>query len=701
MELNRKRLVFFSRLLVIITIAYIMVLAPAGDNFRLWGYGFIAFYLATNLIIHYLPDRFFSHPAVFYCIVLVDCVLIVTGIYLSGMEGSDLYLIFFVIVCLATLGSELRNLIIASVLFVMIYGWLLYRQGLLQGDMAVSYCLRLPFILVVALFLGYIVDLQSRAQKERLAASENRYRVFVNKLPVGIYQQTIGDNSRFLLMNNCFFEMFGYDRKDLQGKETDAIYARQEQRQDMFRRLEREKHVEGFSLDLRRRDGSVFNGTVWARKYNDDNREIIEGVIIDVTELKEAENALKAMERQLQQAQKMEAIGVLAGGVAHNFNNNLMSILGHVSAMLLDRKPSDPDYEPLRSISLAIREAASLTRNLLGFARGGAYEVLPLDLNELVVNEDRIFSSASKSVRIHEQLGESLWAVEADRSQLQQVMMNLYVNAAQAMTKTGSGDIFVSTANVLLDESIVRSHHLPPGRYVKIAVRDTGCGMDETVMGKIFDPFFTTKMPGEGTGLGLSSVYGIIKNHNGFIEVDSRPMQGSVFTIYLPATDKIVVRDDERPPEEVKKGSGVILVVDDEEMVLKSCERLLKRLNYHVLTAQNGLAAMDIYRERGQNVDLVMLDMLMPEMSGGVIFERLKEMNPDIKVLLSSGYSLNEQARDILSRGCRGFIQKPFDVGELSKKITEIISGQERGTRPVQCAGGEKCRQQPFNEVRI
>jgi len=701
MELNRKRLVFYSRLLVIITIAYIMVLTPARETFRLWGYGFIAFYLATNLIIHYLPDRYFSHPAIFYCIVLVDCLLIVTGIYLSGMEGSDLYLVFFVIVCLATLGSELRNLMIASLIFVLIYGWLLYRQGLLQGDMAVSYALRLPFILVLALFLGYIVDLQARAQKERLMASENRYRMFVDNLPVGIYRQTAGENSRILLMNKSFVEMFGYHRKELLEAKTDVIYAKPEQKQELFFRLERENRVEGFPLDLLRRDKSTFNANVWARKYTDDGQEIIEGVIIDVTELKEAENALKVMERQLQQAQKMEAIGVLAGGVAHNYNNNLMSILGHVSTMLLDRTPSDPDYEPLKSISMAIKEAASLTRNLLGFARGGAYEVLPLDLNELVMHENCIFSSASKNVRIHEQLRENLWTVEADKSQIQQVLMNLYVNAAQAMPKSGTGDIFVGTENVLLDENNARSHHLSPGRYVKISVRDTGCGMDASIMDKIFDPFFTTKKPGEGTGLGLSSVYGIIKNHNGFVEVESKPGKGTVFIIYLPATDKIVPGLEEQPSEEVMKGSGAILVVDDEEMVLKSCERLLKRLNYRVLTAQNGLKAMEIYREHGNGVDLVMLDMLMPDMSGGVIFDKLKEMNPDIKVLLSSGYSLNEQARNILSRGCRGFIQKPFDIGELSKKIKEIINGQTTGIQRGQCISDAKERPPFIGEVRV
>src|SRR6056297_1622090 len=292
MGLNRKRLVFFSRLLVIITIGYILVLTPGREAMRFWGYAFLAFYLSTNLILYYLPERYFNRPAFFYCIVLVDCILIVAGIYLTGMEGSDLYLVFFVILCLATLGSELKNLIIASFIFVIIYGWLLYQQGLLQGDMATSYCLRLPFILVVALFWGFIVDIQKRVQKEQLEETEEQYRSFINKLPVGTFQHAAGENGRFLLMNRAFVEMFGYDTKELEKTPAAAIYAEQKQKEFLYRALDEQGHVEGYPADLLRRDGSVFNSNIWARKYTVNEHEVVEGIIVDISELRQAERAL-------------------------------------------------------------------------------------------------------------------------------------------------------------------------------------------------------------------------------------------------------------------------------------------------------------------------------------------------------------------------------------------------------------------------
>ncbi|MFP4039579.1 MAG: PAS domain S-box protein [Desulfosudaceae bacterium] len=795
MGMNRKRLVFLSRLLVIITIAYILILTPGREYLKFWGYAFIAFYLFTNLIIHYLPDRYFERAAFFYAIVLCDCLLIVSGIYLSGMEGSDLYLIFFVIVCLATLGSELKNLVIASFLFVIIYGWLLYQQGLLQGDMAVSYYLRLPFILVVTLFLGYIVELQAKTHKDRLLESEKRYRSFVDNLPIGVYQQAAGDNSRFLLMNKAFENLFGYGRKELLESDTGIIYSDQKQKQEIDRRLDQGQSIEGRPMNLIRRDGSVFNATVWARKYTLDKEDIIEGVIIDITKLKEVERALeeskerlrlagkasydlvyefrkddnhllwfgdidaklgyesgeisqdrvawhglihpedagrlqhpvngqqedgdvnvceyrikhkdgswrywsdhylpvrddqggivkyigvctditekKEMEHQLQQAQKMEAIGVLAGGVAHNFNNALMGIVGPVSDLLMDKDPSDPDYELLEQIKESVREASSMTSNLLGFARGGAYEILPLDLNNLIEKENHMFSKAKKNITIHADLAENLRPVAADKSQIQQVLLNLYLNAAQAMPESGTGDIFVRTENIRLDKKKVEPHELQPGDYVKITVRDTGCGMDDQVMGKIFDPFFTTKKTGSGTGLGLSFVYGVMKNYAGFIEIDSNIAEGSTFSLYFPATTKKT--DEKIRPESaavIKEGSGTILVVDDEEMVLKSCARLLKRLKYQVLTAGEGREALNLYETRKDDIDLVMLDILMPDMSGGMIFDKLREIDPAVKVLLCSGFSLNDQIRQILARGGRGFIQKPFEIQDISLKIKELI----------------------------
>ncbi|MFP4445325.1 MAG: response regulator [Desulfosudaceae bacterium] len=795
MELNRKRLVFLSRLLVIITIGYILVLTPARPTMRLWGYGFIAFYLATNLVIYYLPNQYLKRPWFFYCIVLVDCILITTGIYLTGMEGSDLYLVFFVIVCLATLGSELRNLIIASFLFVLIYGWLLYQQGLFQGEMAISYLLRLPFIMGVALFLGYIVDIQNRAQKERLRETEQKYQSFINKLPVGTFQHRAGKDDRFLLMNRAFGKMLGYENSSLLKIGAKDIFADEKQRRKMYATLREQESVEGFPIDLVCQDGRIFHANIWAQQYPREEDEIIEGVLVDVTELRKAQQALaeseerlrlagkasydlvyewqirdniirwfgdidaklgygageisenidswlalihpddagkcqysqnrhpeqgevyaceyrirqqdgswqhwsdhsipvldengipekwvgvctditrnREMEQQLQQAQKMEAIAVLAGGVAHNFNNTLMSIQGYIATRLLDLSTEDPDYDDLRGIQVAITDAAALTRDLLGFARGGTYEVAPLNLNDLVTSENYIFRNVRKNINIHTRLAEGLWPVEADRNQVQQVLMNLFVNASQAMPEAEGGDVFIYTENVRLSENETAPHHLPAGKYVKIIVQDTGCGIEADLLEKIFDPFFTTKKPGSGTGLGLSSVYGIVKNHAGFIDVTSQVGQGTAFSIYLPASDKTTVAGNRVESPKLRQGDGTILLVDDEEMVINACRRLLSRLNYHVLSAQTGEQALAIYKDRGGEVDLVILDMLMPGMSGDMVFDRLMEMDPAVKVLVSSGYSFNQEIASLLDRGCRGFIQKPFDSQSISEKIQDIIA---------------------------
>lgn len=370
----------------------------------------------------------------------------------------------------------------------------------------------------------------------------------------------------------------------------------------------------------------------------------------------------------------MEAIAVLAGGVAHNFNNTLMSIQGYIAAKLLDMHPEDPDHDHLRGIQTAITEAAALTKDLLGFARGGTYEVTPLNLNDLVTSENYIFRNVRKNIIIHTRLEEGLWPVEADRNQVQQVLMNLFVNATQAMPEAEGGDVFIHTENVLLSENETAPHHLPAGKYAKIIVRDTGCGIEEALLEKIFDPFFTTKKPGSGTGLGLSSVYGIVKNHAGFIEVTSQVGQGTVFSVYLPASEKTMVAGNRVELSKLRQGDGTILLVDDEEMVINSCRRLLNRLNYQVLSAQTGEQALNEFKERGGEIDLVILDMMMPGMSGDMVFERLMEMDPEVKVLVSSGYSFNQEIGSLLARGCRGFIQKPFDSHSISEKIQEIIA---------------------------
>ena len=378
----------------------------------------------------------------------------------------------------------------------------------------------------------------------------------------------------------------------------------------------------------------------------------------------------RKLEKQLQLSQKMEAVGTLAGGVAHDFNNLLMGVLGRTSLMLLETNPIHPHFEHLKEIENYVKRSTKLTKQLLGFARGGKYEVKPTDLNNLIEKSAQMFGRTKKEITIYKKYHDQIWSVEVDQSQIDQVLLNIFVNAWQAMPE--GGDLYVQTKNEMLDESFTGVYGVRPGKYVAISITDTGIGMDEKTLKRVFDPFFTTKEKERGTGLGLASAYGIIQNHDGIITAESAKGKGATFQIYLPASDKPVV-DELQDNQNILAGSGTILLVDDEEMIIDVGARILQKLGYEVLTARHGKEAIEVYQQNRQKVAMVILDMIMPEMGGGETYDRLKEMDPNVKVLLSSGYSLDGQATEILKRGCDGFIQKPFSIKGLSEKLGQII----------------------------
>ena len=378
----------------------------------------------------------------------------------------------------------------------------------------------------------------------------------------------------------------------------------------------------------------------------------------------------KRLEDQLQQAHKMESLGTLAGGIAHDFNNLLMGIQGRTSLMLLDTDSHHPHFEHLKGMEDYVQRASDLTKQLLAFARGGKYEVKPVDLNAIIQKSSDMFGRTKKEIIIHRKSQKNIWTVEADRSQIEQVMLNLYVNAWQSMP--GGGELYLETENVRLDDDFVKPYGAKSGQYVKISVTDTGVGMDKATRERIFDPFFTTKEMGRGTGLGLASAYGIINNHDGIIIVDSEKGAGATFIIYLPASEKKVIKETE-PPKKITKGKETILLVDDEDMIIEVGKELLKQMGYKVLVAKSGKAAVELYKSNKDEIEMVILDMIMPDMGGGDTYDKLKEINPDIKALLSSGYSIDGQATEILKRGCDGFIQKPFNIKKMSQKIRQVL----------------------------
>jgi PAS domain S-box-containing protein len=423
-------------------------------------------------------------------------------------------------------------------------------------------------------------------------------------------------------------------------------------------------------------DGKKILLEVFGSPVRDQEGNVIASLVSfsDITERNRMEKEKEKLQAQFQQAQRMKAIGTLAGGIAHNFNNMLMAIQGLSSLMMIGKAPSHPDYKYLQGIEKSIKKAVELTRDLLGFARGGKYEPKPTDLNALIRDENNIFCKMKKEIQIHGTYEKDLWPAEVDRGQIQQTLLNLYLNAWQAMPD--GGEIVLETANIILDESDVKFFAVDPGRYIRISITDTGIGMDETTRNQIFEPFFSKRGSGQGSGLGLASVHGIVKNHGGFINVYSEKGRGSTFTIYLPASGKKIV--DETPELERRKiqyGQGTILLVDDQDMVLDVGKKMLESIGYKVLIAQSGRQALDLYNKQKDEIDLIILDMIMPEMSGGETYERMRAIDAGVNVLLSSGYSINSQVKEILGRGCNGFIQKPFSLKDLSIKVRELLEG--------------------------
>jgi PAS domain S-box-containing protein len=397
------------------------------------------------------------------------------------------------------------------------------------------------------------------------------------------------------------------------------------------------------------------------------------GVIRDITERRQFEQQKEKLEEQLQHARRMEAIGQLAGGIAHDFNNLLMGIQGNVSLILIHMDSTHPYYERLRNIERQIESGAGLTSCLLGYARKGKYEVKPVDLNQLVEEVSDTFSRTRKETTIHLELADNLFAIEADRGQIEQVLLNLFVNAVDAMP--GGGDLILKTMNTTHKDMKAKLYDPKPGNYVQLTAIDNGGGMGKETIERIFDPFFTTKEMGRGTGLGLASAYGIIKGHGGYIDVESKRGHGTTFSIYLPASEK-GVQKVVKTPVEIIKGTGTVLLVDDEQVILEVGQDLLEAIGYRVLIARDGKEAIEVYRENRDEIDIVVLDMVMPNMGGSEAYDRMKEINPNIKVLLSSGFSIDGKATEILERGCDGFIQKPFNMKELSTKTSEILNNK-------------------------
>jgi PAS domain S-box-containing protein len=533
-------------------------------------------------------------------------------------------------------------------------------------------------LLVLCLFVIFGSHVQytyskRKAADDALREREEKYRTILESIEEGYFETDLEGNLTFF--SNPFSKILAYSRSQLIGMNT-RQYTTPETAAKMDRITEQLKqsgiseNVTSYDIIRPNGDKVLLELSFSLLKDPDKGPIGFKGVLRDVSERKKTEDEKQKLEAQLQQMQKLESIGTLAGGIAHDFNNILMGIQGNASLMLLKIDSEHPNYEKIKNIETYVQNGTTLTKQLLGFARRGKYLVKATDLNEIIEKSSSLFARTKKEINVKTNPCDSIWSVEVDRGQIEQVLLNLYVNAWQAMLD--GGDLYLGTENVILDRNYVKHYKVEPGRYVKISITDTGVGIDKDTQERIFEPFFTTKEMGRGTGLGLASVYGIIKSHGGYINVYSELDQGTTFTIYLPASGKRTVEEAEVTVD-IIIGSGTILLIDDEKMILEIGRELIEELGYTVRPAMSGQEAIEIFQKEQDTIDMIIMDMIMPGMSGSETFDRLKEINQEVKILLSSGYSVDGQASKILRRGCDGFIQKPFNMNQLAEKIHKIM----------------------------
>ncbi len=484
-----------------------------------------------------------------------------------------------------------------------------------------------------------------------------------------IYRVDSVDNAVIVDVNEAFERITGYTRDEVVGKLSPLMLIAEDDRErvknNLKKRLEGEPVSPHYILNITRKDGTTVKVEINVAIMNIERQKYIFVLFTDVTEK-------LIQQRNLLQQQKMGALGVLASGIAHDFNNILTGILGWIS--LLNSELKDENQKRMLSeVEKASKRASDLISKLLGFVRMGKYEIKPVNLNNEVKDVVELLKPTIKNnIKVILKLDESLKNIEGDPDQIQQVIMNLAVNAIQAMPD--GGELTILTYNFIVTEEFSKTHfNIKPGEYAVLVVNDTGIGIDKSIKDKIFDPFFTTKGKGGGTGLGLSTVYGIVKNHNGAITVYSEVGKGASFKVYLPVSEKEGKKLEKIKYEGIVSGSGTILLVDDESSIIDVYSEFLSDIGYNVIVAMDGKEAVDKFKKYGDNIDIVILDLNIPEKSGSVVYDEVKRLKPDVKVIITTGFSFNGEVQELLDKGVDSYLKKPFDMKEMSQLLHFLL----------------------------
>jgi PAS domain S-box-containing protein len=521
---------------------------------------------------------------------------------------------------------------------------------------------------------GTTLDITERKQMEQaLQESEERYRAIFNNAAVGI--NVSNRETRFLEVNSRSASMLGYTQEELKALTAFDITHPDDRQLSItnFASLADGK-VASYRVQKRyiRKDGEVVWGDVHVSAIHNERGEFVAnlGVIVDITDRKRAEEERERMRAQLLQARKMEAIGTLTGGIAHEFNNLLTIVSGYGELLLAEKNESDPGFSDLQRIVQAAQRGAELVRSLLAFSRKSEMKITHVSLNEEVKQVKKLLDrTLPKMIEIETKLSDRLKAVEADSGQIRQILMNLALNARDAMPK--GGKLSIRTNNVDA-EQLPEPLAAEPREYAQLTVSDTGIGMDTDTLDRIFEPFYTTKGRAYKTGLGLAVVHGIIEQHRGFVSCDSKPGEGTTFKIYFPAAEprKFV---GAAVKTRLLGGTETVLLVDDEEYVRDLASRFLEHAGYSVIAAAGARMALDLYRKKRSNISLVILDLIMPKIGGRQCLEELLKIEPSLKVLIASGYSDADNKEELIQAGAKGFVEKPFQIAELLQALRDVL----------------------------